>query len=67
MISEISRHKKEIKCGANLLVNTDSVQPCVHDVDPTVFRRKDKQGHQGLSHVVEIVGPIDPRVTRIGR
>ena len=51
----------------NLLVNTDGVESSVHDIDPTVFGRKDKEGHQCLAEIVKVIGPVHPHVAGISR
>jgi len=49
----------------NLLVYTDGIQSSVHNIDPTVFGREDKEGHQRLPEIVKIVSAVHPDVARI--
>ena len=50
-----------------LLVNSDGVEPTVHDADPTVFGGEDEECHQSSAQIVEIVFLIEPQVAGIGK
>ena len=45
-----------------LLVDTDSVETLVHDVDPSVFGRENEERHERLAQVVKVVLVVDPAV-----
>ncbi len=49
----------------NLLIDTYGIETRVHDVNPAVFGRKDKERHEGLPQVVKVVFAVDPDVTRV--
>ena len=45
-----------------LLVESDRVEPLVHDVDPAVLGGEHEEGHEGVAQVVEVVLVVDPAV-----
>ena len=53
--------------GTHLLVRADSIETLVHDGDPSVFRREDEEGHEGLAQVVKVVLVVDPPVAFVGQ
>ena len=51
--------------AAYLLIDPDGIEARIHDVHPAVARRKNKERHEGLAEIVEVVLPVEPDVALI--
>ena len=47
------------------MVESNSIQPMVHDVHPAVFGGENEESHESIEDVVKIVFLVDPPVARI--
>ena len=54
-----------VTLDTNLLINADSVQAVVHDVDPAVLGGQHEEGHESSAEIIEVVLLVDPAVVLV--